>query len=105
MNKYIRDRIVFMKKLTKTLVYSIIVGFVLTLISLASTVDISFEANLGEGTYRGFPFTWFHTSGIRTDNPITFATSEILWGGFVLDFVFWLVVSFVILFFYFKKKK
>jgi len=95
-----------MNKLTKTLIYSIIVGFIFTLVSLASTVDITFSGYAGLGVYRGFPFTWLHTNVIGTGNPIIYTTtSEIFLGGVILDFIFWLVVSFVILFFYFKKKK
>jgi len=94
-----------MKNLTKLLIYSLFVGFVLTIVSLASTVDIG-GGYAGLGTYRGFPFTWLHTNVIGTGNPITYTrTSEIWWGGLVLDFIIWSVVSFVILFFYFKKKK
>jgi hypothetical protein len=95
-----------MKNLKELLIYSLFVGFILTLVSFVSTVDISFEGYAGLGTYRGFPFTWLHTNVFGTGSPMTYTkTSEIWWGGLVLDFIFWSVVSFVILFFYLRNKK
>jgi len=81
-----------MKKLAKILICSLFVGFIINLISLV--IDTG-RWYLGIGKYLGFPFTWLHI----TD------TYEIFWMGLFLDFIVWFVVSFSILFFYFRRKK
>jgi hypothetical protein len=83
-----------MKKLTKITIYSVICGIILTL----ATLFLGGQP-IGGGPI-GFPFPGLHSTVLPSNSGYTFD-----WTGLILDILIWSVVSFVILFVYFKKKK
>lgn len=108
-NKYRKKQKSDMKKLTKTVIYAIFIGSVLTLMSLINT--LGFFGNLSNlGTNYGFPFFWLNVVwqacfGCPIGTGTGFSSYSIIWQSFFIDFIFWLVVSFAILSFYFRRKK
>jgi len=96
-----------MDKKLKLLIYTIVIGFVLTLVSLVNT--IGFFGNYSNlGTNYGFPFLWLNYAPAQTLGCAAgeqCASYYVIWGAFFVDFVFWIIISFVILSFYFKNKK
>jgi hypothetical protein len=83
-----------MNRIAKTSIYAIVIGIVLTLISFF------YGYGKGGGGGMGFPFSWLDYTVIPS-----FTGYTIYWSGLILDILVWSVVSFLVLFALFRKKK
>ena len=73
--------------MAKTEIICIILGVIITLLSVQMCISDFFNA------YYGYPFYYVHVNRIHYAEPIT----EIIWFGFVLDVVVWGSVFYVLI--------
>ena len=88
-------------KLVKFLLFSLLLGIILTLVSTIR-VEILSIPDTEEVRY-GLPFFWLFHQTVSIAGPIDIWSVE--WLNFALNFIFWIIISAIIVFMANKYKK
>lgn len=88
----------FKLTMKKIIIYSILFGFVLNLISMIHQKSIPCGPGCWGGTVQwGFPLVWFEYGVGDVITGMEWAHGKILWSSLILNIIFWFIVSVVIL--------
>jgi hypothetical protein len=95
------------KEMKKIVTYSVVLGFVLTLVSWLSSKDVPCSPMpcWGGTSYNGYPLKWYHYGAGDVMMGDEWLKGSIEWSNLLIDIIFWILVSLVVMFLIKKIRK
>jgi len=87
-------------KMIKVIIFSLVLGFLLTATSLVYSKYVLFPDL--EQTIYGFPLLWLFHQTNSIAGPVD--KWYVQWSSLIIDFIFWLIISYIIIFVWNKYK-